>query len=245
MAGVARQTQIEDQAHDEHARDHIARENVADKARQLVEKAVDLRDADAEADGGCGDERVALAHACVVHHAHAGHHNRAEHDDRAAAEHAVGQRREERADGREQTAEDHRQRAEHDRKAVDNMGHRNEADVLAERRDGRAAEYAARERGGKRDGGDEKILPRAERIRRRRAERRNADIQNAQTDRDDHAGRDDEGDDLAPVLGRQAQHAFKAAADNDRADHDAVILRGRRKTGGEEREADAHDDRQT
>ena len=30
-----------------------------------------------------------------------------------------------------------------------------------------------------------------------------------------------------------------------RADHDAVILRGRRKTGGEEREADAHDDRQT
>lgn len=110
---------------------------------------------------------------------------------------------------------------------------------------GRAAEYAARERGGKRDGGDEKILPRAERIRRRRAERRNADIQNAQTDRDDHAGRDDEGDDLAPVLGRQAQHAFKAAADNDRAEHDAVILRGRRKTGGEEREADAHDDRQT
>ena len=61
MAGVARQTQIEDQAHDEHARDHIARENVADKARQLVEKAVDLRDADAEADGGCGDERVALS----------------------------------------------------------------------------------------------------------------------------------------------------------------------------------------
>lgn len=97
----------------------------------------------------------------------------------------------------------------------------------------------------KRDGGDEKILPRAERIRRRRAERRNADIQNAQTDRDDHAGRDDGGDDLAPVLGRQAQHAFKAAADDDRADHDAVILRGRRKTGGEEREADAHDDRQT
>ena len=101
------------------------------------------------------------------------------------------------------------------------------------------------ERGGERDGGDEQILPRAERIRRRRAERRNADIQNAQTDRDDHAGRDDGGDDLAPVLGRQAQHAFKAAADNDRADHDAVILRGRRKTGGEEREADAHDDRQT
>ena len=144
-----RKRQRQHHCHNEHACDRVVRKNIAHQLRHTGEEFRDLRHADADGEGGRGDDGVALVKAALAEHRDARDDDRAEHDDRAAAQHAVGQRGEERAHRREQAREDQRQRAKHDREPVDDLRHGDKTDVLAEGRDGRAAEHAAGHGGDK------------------------------------------------------------------------------------------------
>ena len=323
---------------DEDACDRVTGEDIADELRHMVKEAGDQRDADADGERGGGDQRIALVQTALAQHGNAGDDDCAEHHNGAAAEHAFGQRGEECADGREQTGQHERKRTEHDREAVDDLCHRDQADILAEGCDGRAAEHAAGDGGDKAvagqragqlpdgdipaqaavadrrrvadgfgggdeenqrdgddgaelklrrevqqlregdnaqlrdgaadlreiyhaetdggniaddqtgqniellpealgqrlidqaghqgDGADQQVLPAAEVIGIGRAIGVDADRQQREADGRYDAGRDDRGHKAAPIFDCQAQNALDTAADDDTADHNAVILRG-------------------
>ena len=64
-----------------------------------------------------------------------------------------------------------------------------------------------------------------------------------EADRRHNACRDDRADKTPPVFCRQAQKALDAAADNDRADHKAVVSGRERHHRRQKRKAQAHHDR--
>lgn len=94
------------------------------------------------------------------------------------------------------------------------------------------------------DGRHQQVLPGAQGILGGGAEGGNAHVENAQADGHHHARGQDGRDDFAPILGRQAQNAFKDTAHNDGPHHNAVILGGGGHAGGQERKAQAHDNGQ-
>ena len=237
VAGVARQTQIEDQAHDEHARDHIAREDVADEARQLVEKAVGLRDADAEADGGCAMSvlRWSMPASCIMRTP----------DIIIEPNMMTVQPPSTQSGGVVKNAPKGGNRPPRIIASAPNMIVKRLTTWVIEMR----PTFWLNDVMGEQPNTPPESAAASVMVATRRFCHEPSGYADEEPNDETPTFRMlrpiDGGDDLAPVLGRQAQHAFKAAADDDRADHDAVILRGRRKTGGEEREADAHDDRQT
>ena len=129
---ILRQKDLHDESYYEYTGYHVARENLTEDGRHVIEEAFYLSNAYAEADSSRSNQRVTVVKTCFDHHLDSRHHDRTEHDYGASAEYAIRQCCQECSDRREKSAEDHRQRSEHDTESVYNMSHGDKSNILAE-----------------------------------------------------------------------------------------------------------------
>ena len=133
------QEQVEHHGEQEHHGHAVFGKHGAHYLGEDVEHTGGLGEAEANAERETHDNHVALRESRTRHHAESGEEDAAEHHYGAAAEHGLRYGGEHIAHGGEYAADNHHHGTHANGEAVDYARHGGKADVLAERRDGRAA----------------------------------------------------------------------------------------------------------
>lgn len=130
---ILRKNQIQNNGDDKDNRNTVLCKDGLNHLRKNRKQICALGKAEADAERERRNHSVALRKAALAYHLQAADDNGAEHHNGAAAEHCIRQRCEQCAEHREHAGKNHNHCAGCNGEAIDNLGHRNQTDVLAER----------------------------------------------------------------------------------------------------------------
>ena len=137
---VGREDQVQNDSYDEDDSDAVLREDSLDDIREDREEVLALGEAESDTEGQGRDDGVPLREAALTDHLKTADDDGTKHHDGTAAEYGIRKSGEERTEHREDTGEDHDHGAGRDGETVDDLRHRDESHVLAERGDRQTAE---------------------------------------------------------------------------------------------------------
>ena len=145
-----RQQRIQQHGHNERHSDAVGCEDGLEQRREVDENVTDLRETDADGEAQRCNGDVALRVAGLGNHLEARQDDVTEHHDGATAKHGLRQGIEHFRHGRNEACDHQNQTTGKNHLTVDDLGHGDQADILCERRQRKAAEQTG-------DGGDETV----------------------------------------------------------------------------------------